>query len=441
MNRHTRRSRLPGPIFSVLILLTLAPAVSLAQVPLDLAEVFRRVEEANPLVLRQRALVADQIAQQRGSLGDLLPQFSIAGSQTRGKNANVSGFAESFPSQISNRFGIGLEARLDVLDPTNLTNYLLQRAQTEVALLDEAAFVQDQLLNAGTAYFDFLRDRARLEVIEANIERDETLLEQAQTQFDAGVATRIDVTRAEVTLANDQRDLLEQEQAVYTSELRLKVLLDLPMEQEIVVEPLQAVVSAPVEEQPWDIETLLQLRPDYQREVENLRVNEVAKTAAVAQRLPALSIFGSYGYAEETVFDTDYQEEWQIGVSLSMPIWEGGRISADVQRSKALLRAQERVIDNLRNEVAQEYLVAMNRVRTRFAQIDLAEKAVDLSEQELELARTRFSEGVADNRDVVEAQAGLAAAEDSLVEAIYQYQLSRLTLAEAKGNIRLVVDE
>ena len=64
-----------------------------------------------------------------------------------------------------------------------------------------------------------------------------------------------------------------------------------------------------------------------------------------------------------------------------------------------------------------------------------------LSEEELELARIRFIEGVADNRDVTDAQAALAAANDELVEAVYFYNLSRLELARSRGGVRLLFSE
>ena len=57
------------------------------------------------------------------------------------------------------------------------------------------------------------------------------------------------------------------------------------------------------------------------------------------------------------------------------------------------------------------------------------------------VARTRFLEGVADNREIIDAQAALAGSNDEMVEAVYQYNLSRLELAMVRGDVRLVVTE
>jgi outer membrane protein TolC len=71
----------------------------------------------------------------------------------------------------------------------------------------------------------------------------------------------------------------------------------------------------------------------------------------------------------------------------------------------------------------------------------VAEKTQKLAQDQLRLAQQRYQNGVADNREVVEAQTQLAVADDNLVEAIYQYNLSRVELARARGDVRTVLLE
>lgn len=68
-------------------------------------------------------------------------------------------------------------------------------------------------------------------------------------------------------------------------------------------------------------------------------------------------------------------------------------------------------------------------------------KNARLAEEQLRLARSRYNEGVADNREIIEAQTQLAVAADNLLEAVYQYNLSRVELARAKGDVRAVLAE
>jgi outer membrane protein TolC len=73
--------------------------------------------------------------------------------------------------------------------------------------------------------------------------------------------------------------------------------------------------------------------------------------------------------------------------------------------------------------------------------VGVAEKSLALSMEELQLAQRRFEQGVADNREIVDAQNRLALASDNLNEAIYQYNLSRVELARTRGDVRVVLSE
>ena len=88
-----------------------------------------------------------------------------------------------------------------------------------------------------------------------------------------------------------------------------------------------------------------------------------------------------------------------------------------------------------------ELRLALQDAGSRNAQIAVAEKSLQLAQEELRLAQQRYRQGVADNREVVEAQNRLAIADDSLVEAVFQYNLSRVELARAKGDVRAVLAE
>jgi outer membrane protein len=66
---------------------------------------------------------------------------------------------------------------------------------------------------------------------------------------------------------------------------------------------------------------------------------------------------------------------------------------------------------------------------------------LQLAKDQLQLAQQRYKEGVADNREIIEAQNQLALADDNAIEARYRYNLSRVELARAKGEVRDVLGE
>jgi outer membrane protein TolC len=97
---------------------------------------------------------------------------------------------------------------------------------SEVAQANYQAIVQTVLADVADSYFAHLRNLRRLDVLDANIARAKSLLELARNQFNAGVATQIDVTRAEAQVAQAEQARLQQETTLFQSELLLKRLLD-----------------------------------------------------------------------------------------------------------------------------------------------------------------------------------------------------------------------
>ena len=124
-----------------------------------------------------------------------------------------------------------------------------------------------------------------------------------------------------------------------------------------------------------------------------------------------------------------------------MPIFDGLRAGADRRIALSRQRSQEMRVHSLELQISSELRLAVQDAGSRNAQITVAEKNLGLAQEELRLAQQRYQQGVADNREVVEAQNRLAIADDNFVEAVFQYNLSRVELARAKGDVRAVLAE
>ena len=127
-------------------------------------------------------------------------------------------------------------------------------------------------------------------------------------------------------------------------------------------------------------------------------------------------------------------------MTLSVPIFDGARTGALTRLALSRRRAQEVRVRDLEFGVAAEVRLAVQNVRSRRELVEVARFSQRLAEQELELAETRFAQGVADNREIVEAQNRLAVASDGLVEANFQYKLSQVELSRATGEVSRVLE-
>jgi outer membrane protein TolC len=405
-------------------------------ISLSLSEAFRRAPEANFDILIGTERLEAQRQQQRRAFGGLLPSVSAEAGQSRSQAFfnNQVGTA----TIITNRFDALLRARFSVFDVETHASYRVAKFNTEIAELTLEATVQDILLAIGQAYFGHLRNLRAKEVIEANIRRDETFLTLAKNRFEAGAATEIDVTRAQVSLSTNRLRLLEQETQIDESALALKQALNLAMGANLIVDPVDLPEIEPIAFTYPDLDLILERRPEVVSARRTLERNEVAKKAADWQRLPSIDLTGSYGRAG-TTYENATEEAWSIGVGVSVPIFEGFRIDADQMEAASAVREQQTRVRQIETEVEGNYRLQLSRLATRVQQVEIAREQVALAERELELARVRFEEGVTDNSEVVDAQARLASANDGLVEAEYLFYLARLELARIRGDVRGVL--
>lgn len=407
-----------------------------------LEDTFQRISSDNLTVLLNREGVEEALQASYMERSKLFPQINLRARQVRNQIDNVGrglGSLGSIEFPPANRFDGLLEGSMAVFDLRKWADYKLAKKGYQISDASYKDLLQDVLSASGQAFFNYLRDLTRSEVIEANIVRDTVLLELAQAQFEAGVAMRLDVTRAEVRLAEDLREKLQQETRVLRSETEFKRLLN--YDYATPLELRRWIGTAAPSDLDVPIDWILSKRSDYHVAKLETERAKLDRKAAGWDQLPSAFVFGDYGYASSDAFKRHKDNVWQIGVKLSMPVFEGFRIRSNKLRTNAVVREKEYQIQDLTKRIEQEYLVGSQNLKSRYQQIAITQKKLELSQEELELARDRFENGVADNRDVVDAQNGLALAQDEYIDAIYQYNLGRLSLARILGNVWLILED
>lgn len=440
-----RRSALPsGTAFALAVLLTaVAPGANAAgraaeAMPLTLEQALGLAETAN-LTVRLSQETAQQAAAAAGQAAvATLPSIALRGSQQRSDTVSIVN-GEPVPSTPGNRFDGKLTGSVTLLNQQQRSNWRAAQAGVRVAELDVQTAVQTSLNTVAQAYFTHLRNLRRIDVLNANVERAQVLLTLARNQAAAGVATQIDVTRAEALLAQAEQTRMQQQTLVFGSEIALLRLLDLPADRS-----LQLVDFAVRRTLPAAAASDLAARarrPEFLRVERAIEQSQLEVRAARAGRLPTVGLTGEYGTVAATFGDRDNETAWLAAATLSVPLFDGWKTRSDLQLALSKQRAQELRKRQVEQLIATELRLAHQDASSRLAQISVAEKSLRLADEELRLARSRYEQGVADNREVVEAQNRIALAADGLVEAEYQYNLARLELARVEGDIRALLGE
>lgn len=406
---------------------------------LTLDQALTIAQSANPTVLLGRETALQAVATARLQQAGLWPQITWDNTQRRSRSASVGGALVR--SGINNRFDSAINARVDLLDPQRLASYQAAKVGIAAAEQSVAGISEAAMATVAEAYFTHLRNLSRIEVLDSNIARAQALLNLARRQAEAGVATQIDVTRAEAQLGIADQARLQQETVLQASELNLKQMLGLNMAAPLRLDAFTFQRGPSAQFSGDQEQAALANRADLRAAETFLRQTELEVRAAKYDRLPNLGINASTGSASENILDGDDTKVWSGTVSLSVPIFDGQRIRSQTSLAQSRLRAQQIRVDDLRRRISAEVRLAVQDANSSLAQIAVAEKNQQLAEDELRLARLRYEQGVADNREIVDAQNRLAQASDNFVAAVYQYNLSRVELSRVKGNVRALLGE
>lgn len=430
-----------SPLCLLLTFLSVGTALRAAEpANLSLEQALASVEKVNVNVLLGRESAAQALEAVRQQRAGILPNITATAQQRRSQGVSIATVVVA-SGRPASRFDALLSGNYALYDPEQRSVVRATRVGAEVAQANYQAVVQTVLADVADAYFTHLRNLRRLDVFDANITRAKSLLDLARNQFNAGVATQIDVTRAEAQVAQAEQARLQQTTFLYQSELLLKRLLDYDPAGALQLEDFRVQRASPSLFVFSEQKTAFEKRADYLAAQKALEQTKINVSTAGLQRWPSLNLSGNYGVASKDWDDTDKQEQWALGLGVSVPVFDGLRTGADRRIAMSRQRAQEFRVRSLELQITSELRLAVQDAGSRNAQIEVAEKSLRLAQEELRLAQQRYQQGVADNREVVEAQNRLAVAEDNLVEATYQYNLSRVELARTRGDVRTVLGE
>jgi len=287
------------------------------------------------------------------------------------------------------------------------------------------------ILAVGNSYLVTLSGAARVATAQADVTTAQALYDKAADQQKAGVSPAIDTLRAHVELQTRQQELIVARNDYAKQKLTLARVIGLPPGQEFnltTAAPYEPLATLPLEQ---DLQRAYASRPDYLAAAQQLRSAEEFRRAATAEHYPSLDIAGDYGAAG--IRPGSSHGVFEVGATLNIPIFAGGRTHADVIEAEATLRQSRQQLENLRGQIDYEVRSARLDLNSAAEQVEVARSSVDLAKQTLEQAQDRFTAGVTDNLEVVQAQDALASAQETYISSLYSHNLAKISLAKSVG--------
>lgn len=376
----------------------------------DLAKAIANVDEARAQLGVARA--------------DQMPRIDAQGASQRQRHSleGLNSFDESTRVQDLHNVGGALSYEVDLWGRyrraseaarADLLSTMAARDTVRLTLVSEVA----------RTYFDLRAYDQQLQIARNTLASRESTQELRKVRHELGLTSELDYRQAEAEAASARSSVHTLENGVSATETALAVLTGRSPRDIVTgtVERGLAVDTAPVPPSvPAGLPSaLLERRPDLVQAEQQLAAASARIGAAKAAYFPSISLTGLLGYesSDLTGLFTGPAGTWRYAGSVSMPIFDFGRVKAGVEaaeaRQRAALAGYEKAVQNAFRE-AQNSLVA-NRKAREVAEAQTTQ--VEALRRSLRLARLRYDNGYSSYLEVLDAERSLFQAEVSLASA------------------------
>lgn len=393
-------------------------------------------EKQNPSLDAARARLQQSRELGNKAWSGYLPSITASGSYLR----NPAELTFAFPGapepvvlQKQNQLSGQLSARQALLVPSlwpAIRNaYLGERA----AALTAENTRREILFAVAQAYLGAANLREAVAVQEQLLEVRRGFERDAQARYEAGDVERLAVLRTTLDRKQAEQEVVQSRNAYATAKSALAALLARPVDFEVAL-PRGAPVSVPAEgEDAASAEkTALDRRPDAAAARLNVELARGGRRQVIAEYAPSLYASGNYS-ATNTAGITGQATLWNVGLSLSWTLFDGGLREANLRESSGKIAEANANLRGTEEQIRDEVRKARSELESAEANLSTAEERVKLAWESVRLAKQSFDAGATTYLQVTDVNAALASAQLSAVAESLNVQLSRLSLTRAMG--------
>ena len=411
------------------------PAVSSGTLQLTLKQAVQLALKQNPQRVIAQLLVSESDRNGQIARSTLLPQASIKadGAINQYNFQTIERSRARITAGPYQYIEAGPAYSQSILNLPLIRGYQIGREGTHQARADDETTRENVVTAVVDQYLLILRALATRDAANARVVLAQRLYEQATELQKTGIGLNIDTVRANVELQNERQNLIDAETLTHTTKYGLAELLDLPRDQDLDVIDHLDFYDLPTLEKEALLNQALAARPEIRSLNSQKRIAHLTTDSASEQRLPQLE-FSGFWYYQGSHFNNGIPA-YSYELSLQVPIFTGGRIRAEEARAKLEEQHVAQIRRQVEARIVDEVKSALDELTAARNSVDVANLGLKLAQEEVAQAQRRFQAGVTTNVEVITAQDALARASDNQIGALYQFNLSRASLARATGEI------
>jgi outer membrane protein TolC len=374
------------------------------------------------------------------ALSNLLPQVSAGASenlqQVNLATFGLNGLKTGIPTVVGPFGYSSVDASINqtLFSYESIQRFRAARTAEQAAQLSYQDILDVVTLTVGNAYLQIIEADSRIKAQEAQVQNARALYDRANDQVQAGTAPRIDATRTEVQLHTEEYNLSIARNNFEVARLALGRAIGLPLGQQF--ELADALPYSDIS--PLSVDEALQIayksRSDFRSALTSQTAAAQTLSANRGERYPVVAVNGDYGDIGPSFGHSHGDFAFQAGIRV--PLFTGGRIKGDITQAEAELRQRKAETENLRGQIDYDVRTAFLNLNAAKEQVAVAKQNVELANESLARSKDRFTSGVTDSVEVVQAEQALASANDQYITSLYNHNFSKLSLARALGVAR-----
>jgi outer membrane protein TolC len=311
----------------------------------------------------------------------------------------------------------------------------IARLIEEKRALEYQALVNRVSMDVRTAYYDVLLNRAKIRVREQSVGVYEEELKTQKERLEAGLVGTLNVSRAEVALANEQPELIDAQTRLQNSELHLAQLIGLDASGK----PIAAETSGQLQYAPKhpDLTECLAYadvqRPEIRARQIDVEIEDAQLVLDQSASRPRVEAFAGYEvYSErDPEVGPEFNHGWVIGLNGTWHIFDGyatrGRMQATRARREAAMHALEAAKLSVASDVRSAFLDLQQADRV----LQSETRNVQNADEALEIAKGNLGAGLGTQLDVLQAASDVTRTRTTRLGAIYLHNVALAKLARA----------
>ena len=378
------------------------------------------------------------------------PKLSFSGQYTRNLKSpvlfippntpfNPSPNTLTFSIGAKNSYNLGVTLSQTIFDPRLGTAISIAKKYSKYSGLTNESAKDDVIAQVKESFYNVLLSKKLVEVNEKGYKVAQANYENTGALYKQGAASEYDYLRAEVQLANVKPMLIEARNNLQLAKNALKNLLALDLNTTIDVEGEFKVEKVSPDLMERSNEILKDSNPALQQLSLQKLILEENVNIEKAAYLPTLSAFGNYNWqTQDNTFNFsnyNWANTITVGLSLTYTLFDGFKRSARIQQAKIDVENLE--VTKNKTEAGLKIGLMQSKLKMEEAldRIQAQEKSVQQAQRALEIAQTRYKEGVGTQLEILDTQNSLTQTRINYEKAVYDFLVAKTEWEKVLGII------